>query len=226
MPAQRGKLEARGDPAAFFCGSGAGRPPAGLGCRDPGRRFSVPEPDATTVNMHRFSMGRRSQVPAGFTLVEALVAITITAIAASALLLGISSSLQTTGDAMEQSIALGMAQQLLDEIVGTGCCCDAAAAPGGRASFKTIDDYDGFQSQPPKDCWGVVLGYDGGEDGKRHPNFLAPPRFFDRWAQRVDVSHTDDYDLVEVRILYVDPDRGTRELAKLQRGIPDVPEPE
>ena len=177
------------------------------------------------MHIHCLSVRRRCRFPAAFTLVEALVAITITAIAASALLLGISSSLQTTSEAMEGAIALGMAKQLLDEIVGTDCCSGGAAATvGSRASFDSIADYDGFESSPPKDCWGVELGYDDGEGGRRHPNFQAPPGFFDHWQQRVDVRRVDDTNVVEVRIMHVDPDRGTRELARLQRVIPDVPE--
>jgi type II secretory pathway pseudopilin PulG len=163
-------------------------------------------------------------LPAAFTLVEALVAITITAIAASAVLLGITSSLQTTSEAKDRAIALGMAQQLLDEIVGTCCSGGVAAAAGSRASFDSIDDYDGFESRPPKDCWGVELGSGDGEGGLRHPNFQTPPGFFDHWQQRVDVHRVDDSYVVEVRITYVDPDRGPRELAMLQRVIPDVPE--
>jgi len=175
------------------------------------------------VNIHRLSVRRRCRFAAAFTLVEALVALTITAIAASALLLGISSSLQTTGEAMEGAIALGMAQQLLDEIVGTGSGpATVLGAVGSRASFIAVDDYDGYQSQPPTDRWGIPLGYGDGEGGKRHPNFQVPPGSFDHWQQRVDVDPADN--LVTVRILYVDPDRGPRELARLQRVIPDDPE--
>src|SRR5688500_16894770 len=52
----------------------------------------------------------------GFTLVEAMVSITVLALAGSVLLLAVDSSLQTTTEAVDRSIADGLAQQLLDEI--------------------------------------------------------------------------------------------------------------
>jgi len=170
------------------------------------------------VDMNRPSVRRRAPPAAAFTLVEALVSITITAIAASVLLLGIESSLRTTDEGLEQTIATGMAQQLLDELVGAH-------------DRDQIDAYDGLRKQPPVDRWGIELGKDDGEGGERHPLFRAPEGFFDRWRQEIDVhcvsesalttpladGVTSDYRLVEVRITYDDPERGRRELAKLRR---------
>ena len=164
------------------------------------------------------SVRRRTRLPAAFTLVEALVSISITAIAASVLLLGIQSSLRTTDEALEQTIATGMAQQLLDELAGARDC-------------DQIDERDGERNQPPVDRWDVELGKDDGEGAERHPLFWAPEGFFDRWRQEIDVHYvsesdlttpladgvTSDYRLVEVRITHDDPERGRRELAKLRR---------
>jgi len=166
------------------------------------------------------SVRRRTRLPPAFTLVEALVAISITAIAASVLLLGIHSSLQTTDEALEQTIAVGMAQQVLDQVVGS-------------ATFDEIDSYENVVNQPPVDRWGIPLGDDDGEGGRRHPHFRAPAGFFDRWRQEIEVhplSESDlttplpdgaasDYRAVEVRIVYDDPNRGPRELAKLRRVV-------
>lgn len=175
---------------------------------------------------------------------------TIMAVAGSALLLGIASSLQTTNDALEQEIALGMAQQLMDEVLGarysavgvdgyqTSLGPSSYESQGsGRERFDDIDDYDRLRIQPPEDMWGVALGCDDGEGGQRHPAFRATSGFFDHWRQEVDVyyvSATDpavrlpqgqvsDYRAVEVRIYYVDPERGSRELVRLKRVVAYVP---
>jgi type II secretory pathway pseudopilin PulG len=191
--------------------------------------------------------GRRR---AAFTLVEALVAVTIAAVAASALLMGIHSSLQTTEAAMQQTIAAGMAQQLMDEVVGNLYC-----APGttgydtsfshsswegqgtGRERYNDIDDYHGERATPPKDPWGVVLGKDDGKGGQRHVAFQAPSGYFDKWQQEIDVYYvretdpgvrlpsgqTSDYRAVEVRIVDIKPDGARRELVKLRRVVAYVP---
>jgi type II secretory pathway pseudopilin PulG len=185
------------------------------------------------------------QQRAGFTLIEATVAITLTAMAASVLLMGTSTSLGTSQDVQDQTIALGMAQQLMDEVVGNrymesgGNPCsttlgpDAGETNGTRALFDDIDDYNGWRSQPPKDCCGTALGSDNGQGGVRDPNFQAPAGRFDRWRQEIDVSYvsetdlttalsggqTSDYRVVEVRILRDFPQGGSRQLAKLRRVV-------
>lgn len=190
--------------------------------------------------------GRR----AAFTLVEALVAVTIAAIAASALLMGIHSSLQTTESAMQQTIAAGMAQQLMDEVVGNLYCQpgvdgyqttlspSAWEAQGtARERYNDIDDYHGQRVKPPKDTWGVVLGTDDGKGGQRHVAFQAPGGYFDNWQQEIDVYYvresdpsvrlpngqTSDYRAVEVRIIDIKPDGARRELVKLRRVVAYVP---
>jgi type II secretory pathway pseudopilin PulG len=57
------------------------------------------------------------QLRSAFSLVEALVALSITAMAGVVLLLSVESSLQTTSDAVDRTIADGAAQRLLDEIL-------------------------------------------------------------------------------------------------------------
>ena len=187
---------------------------------------------------------------AAFTLVEALIAISITAVAASVLLLGVHASLQTTDETLEQTVALGMAEQLLDEILGARY--HAVGVDGyqinfgpswyesygsGRERYDDVDDYHGLRIEPPEDLWGVPLGTDDGQGGQRHPNFRAPAALLDRCRQEVDVYYVNESDLasplphgqvsdyraVEVRILVVDPDGGTRPLASLRRVVAYVP---
>ena len=52
-----------------------------------------------------------------FSLIEALIALTITSMAGAVLLLGVQSSLDTTIEAVERTIADGIAQQTIDEIM-------------------------------------------------------------------------------------------------------------
>ena len=193
---------------------------------------------------------RRARIAAAFTLVEALLAISVAALAGSVLLLGITSSVQTTDEALQHTIANGMAQQLMDEVLG-GRYHAVDVGPyqisfspssyelGGsaRERYDDIDDYDGVRSQPPTDPWGIELGKDDGEGGQRHPGFQAPAGFFDNWRQEIDVYYVgqsdltvrlpagqvSDYRAVVVRIVYVDPEGGERVLAELRRVVAYVP---
>jgi type II secretory pathway pseudopilin PulG len=192
---------------------------------------------------------RRRSSAAGFTLVEALVSITITAIAGSALLLGINSALQTTNSVLEQTIAQGMAQQLMDELSGLRYV-EAGSSPyaalraetgevsgASRERFDDIDDFSGLQIQAPKDLWGIALGQDDGKGGLRHTSFRAPTGYFSRWRQEVEVYYVSDADMstrlasgqtsnyraVHVRIFVDTPDRGAQKLVDLRRIFANVP---
>lgn len=152
-----------------------------------------------------------------FTLIEAVVAMTITAIAASALLLGVNSSLMNTVEAEEQAIAMGIAQQLLDEVLGSRYCVlpsspgqdtahdivlkpsETKAAPGTRELLTDTDDYNGFRHQPPVDTWGVELGKEDRDGKQRHPAFMTSPGYLGRWRE-------------EIRVYYVDPSDFTKPL--------------
>ncbi len=186
---------------------------------------------------------------AAFTLVEALVAVTIAAVAASALLMGVHSSLQTTEAAMQQTIAAGVAQQLMDEVVGNLYCEPgttgyASLGPSAweaqgtaRERYNDVDDYHAQRVKPPKDRWGVLLGTDDGKGGQRHAAFRAPAGYFDNWQEEIDIYYvresdpavrlpsgqTSDCRAVEVRIVDVQPDGARRELATLRRVVAYVP---
>lgn len=191
--------------------------------------------------------GRR--VPRGFTLVEALVAISLAALAGTVILLGMNGSLKVTDDAMNGLIATGMAQQLMDEIAGAPYAEAGESAwqttlgpdsndrlGGSRERFDDIGDYGGYSSQPPVDPWGIALGCDDGEGGQRHESFRVAGAL-GRWRQVVTISYvnendlsqglplaqTSDYRAIEVRILYDLPVGGQRELAKIRRVVPYVP---
>ena len=208
--------------------------------------------DSTPIEHFAYSMipsslSNRRHPPAAFTLVEVLLAITIMSLAASVLLLGTSSSLQTTNTGLYGTIAQGMAQQLMDEIVGNRYCDPnsvpnaGSLGPGGdetsRKLYDDIDDYNGLRSQPPKDLYGIALGKDDGVGGQRNPQFQSAVSFINNWKQEVDVyyvSSTDlktkitsaqnpEYLMVEVRITCKDPTLGDRVYANLKRVVPYVP---
>jgi len=176
-----------------------------------------------------------------------MAALTIISVAASALLLGISSTLESTTSAVEQAIAQGMAQQLLDEIAAAayaepGSGPYGSLGPGAnersgasRVGFDDIDDYHGLRVQPPTDRFGIPLGEDNGAGARRPQRQRAAATFFGRWRQEVDVYYvrdtnfsqsaagTSDYKAVHVRIVRVDPVNGPQQLAHLTRIFSNVP---
>jgi len=183
-------------------------------------------------------------------MVEVLVAITITALAGSILLLGITTSLQTTNEGLYSAIAQGLAEQLADEILGCRymelgasghqtilCPSPSEASTGTRELFDDIDDFNGFSSQPLVDSYGILLGKDDGTGGERDPACQAPLQLLENWRQEVDVYYvsesdfttplpsgtTSDWRAVEVQIVVDDPDRGPRVLATVKRVVTYVP---
>lgn len=184
---------------------------------------------------------------AGFTLVETLISTSILTVAGTALLLGIAGSLQTTDFATEQTVAAGMAQQLLDEITGMRYC-EAGASPlaaslgpdageTSRAQFDDIDDYNGYAAQPPLDRFGRQLGSENGTGGDRPAVARASSGAFSNWRQEVVVHYaaeadfnqrlgtgvTSNYRTVHVRILVQDPVSGYREVCEMQRTFANIP---
>jgi type II secretory pathway pseudopilin PulG len=199
-----------------------------------------------------FRFRQRSRSIKAFSLIEALVALSITAMAGAVLLLATEGVLETTNDAVAQTIAQGMATQLIDEVLGT-----MHSEPGvgpyqtslgpnnyelagdGRERFNDTDDFNGYLTQPPEDCWGKPLGRGNDSGGTRHPAFYAPGHDFDAWRQRIAVyyvnpadptqrlasNQTSDYRAVEVTIERVEPNGSIRPLAIQRRVFCYVPIP-
>lgn len=183
--------------------------------------------------MHASTHTRRR----GFTLVEALVAITLMGLAGSALLLGIQSALITSEAVVEQMVAVGLAEQLLDEMAAVGFSDDPTplGAGGSREAFDDLGDYDGLADQPPRDRWGIPLGQDDGVGGVRDSVMQASSGFMARWRREVSVQYvasadlttalgggqTSAYRLVEVRV-YCDHQSGSRQVLALRRVFVDV----
>jgi prepilin-type N-terminal cleavage/methylation domain-containing protein len=194
--------------------------------------------------------GCRCNARRGFSLVEALMATTILAVCGSAVLLGISSSVQTTTHSLDEAIGIGLAEQLLDEIAGCRYV-DPGASPThttlgptaaevvglSRERFDAIDDYNGFYASPPVDVWGVPLGTEDGLGGTRHAKLKLPSTMLARWRQAVRVTYastanpsvdlsagvTSSYRAVEVQVGYVDAQGGQHKVARLRRVFTYVP---
>jgi hypothetical protein len=179
-----------------------------------------------------------------------MVSITVLALAGAVLLLAVDTSLQTTSEAVDRSIADGLAQQLLDEItlchfMEPGTSSTGPLGPSGwenggngRERYNDTDDYHGFQAQPAEGLWGEPLGTGNDDGGQRHSAFQPPSGFFANWRQRVEVYFVDpsdpsvrltsgssDYRAIEVHIEQLTDDGGVRPLATRKKVVAYVPPP-
>ncbi len=206
-----------------------------------------------TIAANPQSAIRNPQCPrrSAFTLVEAVVALSIMALAGSVLLLAAQSSLRTTDEAVRRTIAEGLADQLLDEIV-TKRYMEAGELPAdntlgtesgettaGRSLFDDTDDYHLLAVTPAQGAYGEELGTGNDAGGQRHADFRIQQDFFDTYRQRARLYYVDPanpdkplaqgqtsyYRGVEVAIDYLDPDGSEHELAVRRRVYAYIPPP-
>ncbi|MCA9247862.1 MAG: type II secretion system protein, partial [Planctomycetales bacterium] len=203
---------------------------------------SVP---VTAVNRGRY------RARCAFTLLEAVVALGIAAMAATALSLGLASAIQGTESTVEYAIGQAMAEQIIDEALGLsyvipggdpyqawlGPSAAETAAPG-RSIYNDTDDFNGFVASPPEAPSGIPIGKDNGDGNLRHPNFYVEDGYLDRWKQQVEVYYVDEDDpsvrlasgatssmrAIEVVILRVALDGTEREVARSRRVFTYIPE--
>ncbi|QDU30936.1 hypothetical protein ETAA8_60890 [Anatilimnocola aggregata] len=187
----------------------------------------------------------------GFSLVEALVALTITTLAGSVMLLAIESCLSSTGDAVDRMIADGMANQLLNEMalkrfMAVGDTPLSISGPSayetsgsGRERYNDLDDYKNFSVKPAEGIWGEALGTGNDSGSLRNSNFRVPSSYFTNWRQKVEIyfvsatdhsvrltgSSTSYYRAFEVTIEYVHVDGRVILLAKRRRVYAYLPPP-
>ena len=192
---------------------------------------------------------RRSRT--AFTLLEAMLAISLTAVAGGAMMLGIASAATSTQDAVDLTIAQGMAQQLIDEIAGKRYSAPGAGgyqlplspnayeeAGVDRERYDDLDDYVAYSCSPPKDQWGVLLGADNGVGGTRH-SALQATSAFSSWSVQVQVYYarntnlsqaassgtTSNFRAIEVKVFKTDPLRGQKLITSLRRVVAYIPNP-
>ena len=196
---------------------------------------------------------RRDASRRGFSLVESLAAISIMALAGGAIMMGLSAAIQTTEATLDTSIAMGIAKQLVDEVLGNRYAAvgagpyqtqltasQAELAGQGRELFNDSDDFNNFNAQPLEGVWGLELGQGNEAGGQRHPSFRLPTGYFADWREAIEVYYVDETDhsvrltgsntsnfrAVEVHIYRDNPDGTSRELASLRRVYAYVPAPQ
>jgi type II secretory pathway pseudopilin PulG len=185
-----------------------------------------------------------------FTLIEALIALSITSLAGAVLLLSVQSSLDTTIEAVERTIADGVAEQTLDEVLtkryvgqgespllGTLGPLTNELLGLGTSLFDDTDDYNGYVAQPLKGLYGEVLGTGDDSGNLRLANFRVRSDFFQNWRVRVDVYYVDpndhtivsaaptNYRAINVHVDLIHPSGAAVPLANRKRVIAYIPPP-
>jgi len=180
-------------------------------------------------------------------MIEALVAMTITATAGAALLTSIGSAMGTSRNVIHRSIARGLAEQLMDEMAAVRFPTPDSDHGGvwvARGAFDDLDDYDGWCDQPPTDRWGEVVGTEGLQWSpfglSRLPAMRCNVALLQRFRREVTVepvtraadgswvdgATSSRFRRVTVRVFYLD-DRGPRQtvciLSRIFAYVPFAP---
>lgn len=124
-------------------------------------------------------------------LVETVIALSLTTFAASALLTAVSSSVRVSTDGLHVAIASGLADQLLDEIamVKFPSATTTGSSGVGRSGFDDLDDYAGYSASPPQARNGSLIGTEGSVSLVTRPQQFQPsPRQLSRYRQQVTVE--------------------------------------
>lgn len=193
-------------------------------------------------------MPRRHPATRGFTLIEALLTMTIVSVAGAAMLAGLTSAMESNKVSLDMTIAQGIAQQMIDDIsarkyhdgdpyqVPLAASSYETSGPG-YSRYNDIDDFHGYVDQPVADPWRITLGTDNGLGGTRNANFQIRSGYFDRWRREVKVyyvsesnlvtpltgTQTSNYRLVHVQVFYVPAQGAKRLLAEVKRVFANVP---
>jgi MSHA pilin protein MshD len=94
----------------------------------------------------------------GVTLIELVIAITIVAISATAVLGAMSAISSRSADAMIQQQAIAVAQAYLEEILQRPVADPDGAEPeAGRGTFDDVDDYAGLAEAGARDQFGSAI---------------------------------------------------------------------
>ncbi|WDI42476.1 type IV pilus modification PilV family protein [Bremerella sp. P1] len=145
----------------------------------------------------------------GFSLMEAVVAMSIVAFASSVLLLGVEATLESVEEQEEITIADGLARQMLDEIQGQSwvdpvlraypyqtslsASADERLGPG-RSQFDDTDDYNNYQSTPPVHIGGEALGATDSTGDTLPEAFRPRSDFLSNWRLTVEVAYLSESD--------------------------------
>jgi len=145
----------------------------------------------------------------GFSLMEAVVAMSIVAFASSVLLLGVEATLESVEEQEEITIADGLARQMLDEIQGqnwvdpsvrsTPYQVTLSASPDellgpGRSQFDDTDDYNNYTATPPVHIDGEDLAATDATGDTLPEAFRPRSDFLSNWRLTVEVAYLSETD--------------------------------
>ncbi|MBA2114968.1 type IV pilus modification PilV family protein [Bremerella alba] len=145
----------------------------------------------------------------GFSLMEAVVAMSIVAFASSVLLLGVEATLESVEEQEETTIADGIARQMLDEIQGHNWVdsvvrdhpYQTTLAPSpdellgpGRSQFDDTDDYNDYSATPPVHIGGEALSATDSTGDTLPEAFRPRSGFLDNWRISVEVAYLSEND--------------------------------
>ncbi len=156
----------------------------------------------------RAGRGRRCR---GFTMIEAMVAIAVTVIAATALFSSLASLQYQSDDTRDRFVAELLARQLMDEILGKIYAeytkrddsrrlydpygpvgPDAGEkATGTREQYDDIDDFNGWEASPPQDAYGIPLGTENDAGGTRLAS-MQSVMSLEGWKRSCRVYYVDE----------------------------------
>ena len=153
--------------------------------------------------------------------------------------------MQSTTEAVERTIADGIAQQTLNEILtkryvesgengdgtGSGTLGPTTWEAGGAGTerFNDVDDYNGLSASPIKGVYGEALGTGNDQGSQRLNNFRLRSDYFQNWRQRVLVYYVDPdnpstaantgtaFRAIEVNVELIDAKGAVHSLAKRKR---------
>ena len=147
--------------------------------------------------------------PLGFSLVEAVVAMSIVAIASSVLLLGVEATISSVEEQEEITIADGMARQMLDEIQGQSwvdpalrsqpyqtslsASADERVGPG-RSKYDDTDDYNEYSASPPQRIDGKTLATCDSSGDTLPASFRPRSSLLQKWRVTVEVAYLSETD--------------------------------
>ncbi len=184
-----------------------------------------------------------------FSMVEALIAVTITAIAGGALLTSIGSAVQTSSESTHTLVAQGLAEQLMDEIAATRFPEDVPVTTKTgitesaltRDEFENIDEYSGWKQSPPTARDGSIVGTEGfqlwNQQIPRLTMMRLNPKYINPFSRLVDVERVEpdsgsgwtvvtrhtNHRRVTVRVNYLSPNGTSATLSKVTRIFSYVP---
>ncbi|MBA3312261.1 MAG: type II secretion system GspH family protein [Planctomycetota bacterium] len=128
------------------------------------------------------------------TAIESLLAIAILSIAGGALLSSLATAVRTSREIALTTVARGLADQLIAEVVASPVPSDpASATPAApRANFLVVDHFHLWTESPPQDRFGRVLGTEGiaasGSSSVRHVALQADSALLTRFRRTVTVE--------------------------------------